>query len=249
MDGFPALIVDDELQSRSLIKKLLAVHFPNIISDEAETVSNAVEKIQQLSPKLIFLDVQMRGETGFDLLDKIGKGDFEIIFTTAHSEFALKAFRYSALDYLIKPIDAEEFRSAVEKAIERIKKQQSQVKQIEFLKELRSNQKTPDKLTVPTAEGFLFLSITEILYCHAVGNYTEFHLTNHQKTLSSYTLGYYNEVLKSHSFFRVHRSYLVNLSHIKMYKKGDGGVLVMNNGDEIEVARSTKEDFLKIMKL
>jgi two-component system LytT family response regulator len=249
MDDFPVLIVDDELQSRSLIKKLLAVHFPNIISDEAETVSNAVEKIQQISPKLVFLDVQMRGETGFDLLDKIGKSGFEIIFTTAHSEFALKAFRYSALDYLMKPIDANEFKSAVEKAIQRIKNQESQAKQIEFLKELRSNQKTPNKLTVPTAEGFLFLGIADILYCHAVGNYTEFYLANHHKILSSYTLGYYNEILNSHNFFRVHRSYLVNLAHIKMYKKGDGGVLVMNNGDEIEVARSTKEVFLKIMKL
>jgi two-component system LytT family response regulator len=249
MDVFPVLIVDDELQSRSLIRKLLSVHFPNIIADEAETVSNAVEKIQQISPKLIFLDVQMRGETGFDLLDKIAANNFEIIFTTAHSEFALRAFRYSALDYLMKPIDVEEFKAAVEKALIRIKNQQSQAEQIEFLRKLKLNQKPPDKLTVPTAEGFLFISINDILYCHAVGNYTEFHLASHQKLLSSYTLGYYNEILVSHNFFRVHRSYLVNLAHVKMYKKGDGGVLMMNNGDEIEVARSTREVFLKIMKL
>lgn len=249
MDNFPVLIVDDEPQSRSLIKKLLAVHFTDIIADEAETVSNAIEKIHRISPKLIFLDVQMRGETGFDLLDQIGKSSFEIIFTTAHSEFALKAFRYSALDYLIKPIDADEFKSAVERAIERLRNQHSQTKQIEYLKELRSNQKTPDKLTVPTAEGFLFVGISDIIYCHAIGNYTEFHLVNHQKILSSYTLGYYDEALNAHNFFRVHRSYLVNLAHIKMYKKGDGGVLVMNNGDEIEVARGSKEVFLKLMKL
>ena len=104
MDNVRILIVDDELQSRSLIKKLLSLHFPKIIVDEAENVTSAIEKIHQFNLKLVFLDVQMRGETGFDLLDKIGEINFEIIFTTAHSEFALKAFRYSALDYLMKPI-------------------------------------------------------------------------------------------------------------------------------------------------
>lgn len=248
MDSFPVLIVDDELQSRSLIKKLLSVHFPNLITNEAETVAEASEKIHRVAPKLIFLDVQMRGETGFDLLDRIGPASFEIIFTTAYSEFALKAFRYSALDYLVKPIDAEELRTAVEKAILRIRNQQSQVGQIQFLKEIKS-QNTPQKLTVPTAEGFLFISIDDILYCHAIGNYTEFHLSGRQTFLSSYTLGYYNEILISHNFFRIHRSYLINMAHIKMYKKGTGGSVIMNNGDEIEVSRNSKEEFLKMLKL
>src|SRR5437762_10606194 len=103
MPQLTTLIVDDELQSRSLIKKLLSVHFPKFITDEAETVEMAIEKIRQSKPELIFLDVQMRGETGFDLLDKMGKVNSGIIFTTAHSEFAVKAFRYSAMDYLMKP--------------------------------------------------------------------------------------------------------------------------------------------------
>jgi two-component system LytT family response regulator len=245
-----ALIVDDELQSRSLIRKLLSDHFPELITEEAESVAAAVEKINQFIPDLVFLDVQMRGETGFDLLDKTGPVNFGIIFTTAHSEFAVKAFRYSAMDYLMKPLDAEEFKIAVEKALQRIKSQQQPpVEQIEFLKQIKSDNKIPDKLTVPTAEGFLFVSINDILFCHAVSNYTEFHLANKQKLLSSYTLGYYNELLADQNFFRVHRSYLVNLVHIKMYKRGDGGVVVMNNGEEIEVSRSNKEAFLKILKL
>jgi len=248
MDNIRILIVDDELQSRSLIKKLLSLHFPKIIVDEAENVTSAAEKIHQINPQLVFLDVQMRGETGFDLLDKIGETNFEIIFTTAHSEFALKAFRYSALDYLMKPIDTGEFRSAVEKAFYRIKNQQSPVDQIEFLKGIRLNQKTPDKLTIPTAEGFLFISINDILYCHAVGNYTEFRLADHKKIISSYNLGYYNELLSDQNFFRIHRSYLVNLQHIKMYKRSDGGTIVMNDGEEIEVSRNNKEAFLKLFK-
>jgi two-component system LytT family response regulator len=249
MESPRVLIIDDELQSRSLIKKLLSVHFPALIIEEAETVAGAMEKISQFVPNLIFLDVQMRGETGFDLLDKMGKMNFGIIFTTAHSEFAVKAFRYSALDYLMKPIDADEFKTAVEKALEKIKNIHSPSAQIEFLKELKSDQKKPAKLTIPTSEGFLFVSIHDILYCHAVGNYTEFYLAGNQKILSSYSLGYYDELLEEQNFFRTHRSYLVNLAHIKMYKKGDGGVLIMNNGDEIEVARSNKESFLRMLKL
>jgi len=244
------LITDDEWQSRSLIRKLLSDHFPGLIIDEADSVAVAIEKIRQFKPDLVFLDVQMRGETAFDLLDKIDKINFGIIFTTAHSEFAVKAFRYSAIDYLVKPLDTDEFKIAVEKALQRIDNANSSSSQrVEYLKELRSEQKMPEKLTVPTAEGFLFVNIHDILYCRAISNYTEFHLVNKQKLLSSYTLGYYNELLKEHNFFRIHRSYLVNLSHIKMYKKSDGGAVVMNDGEEIEVSRSNKEAFLKILNL
>jgi len=249
MTNLRVLIVDDEPQSRSLIRKLLSVHFPGLVAEEAETVNDSVEKIRQFSPGLVFLDVQMRGETGFDLLDNVKTPDFEIIFTTAHSEFALKAFRYSALDYLMKPIDADEFRVAVEKALVRIKNQHTPGEQISFLKELRLQQKPPDKLTLPTPEGFFLINIGDILYCHAAGNYTEFHLADRQKIVSSYTLGYYEEILTNHRFFRSHRSYLVNLTHIKMYRKGEGGTLVMDNGDEIEVSRTNKEAFLKFFKI
>lgn len=244
------LIVDDELQSRSLVRKLLADQFPLVVVDEADTVDIALDKIRVLKPHLIFLDVQMRGETGFDLLDKCGNIDYGIIFTTAHTEFAVKAFRYSALDYLIKPLDGEEFQIAVSSAIQRIKIDQASAgEQIEYFKRIRSEQKLPDKLTIPTAEGFLFLPINDILYCRAISNYTEFQLTNQQKLVSSYTLGYYNDLLTDHNFFRIHRSYLINLAHIKMYKKANGGYVVMNDGEEIEVSRSNKESFLKLMKL
>jgi len=132
------LIVDDEIQSRSLIKKLLSVHLPHLITEEPGDVKTAIQKIQQANPRLVFLDIQMGDETGFDLLDKIGDADFEIVFTTAHSEFALRAFRYSALDYIMKPIDTEEFRSAVEKAVLRINNQQSNAEQLGFLKNAMS---------------------------------------------------------------------------------------------------------------
>lgn len=242
------LIVDDEAQSRDLIRKLLIDFLPPSFIDEAQDVATAVKKLNDNRFDLLFLDVQMRGETGFDLLNKVPVS-FDIIFTTAHSEFAVKAFRYSATDYLMKPIDPEEFREAVEKTIKKIEIKKPSVEQIQFLKEIKAANKLPDKLTIPTATGFLFVNISEIVYCHAVGNYTEFYLTNKEKIISSYTLGYYSEILETENFFRIHRSYLINLSQIRMYKKGEGGSIVMNNGEEIEVARSNKENFLKILKI
>ena len=249
MKPIQALIVDDELQSRSLIKKLLSIHFPEFICAEAATVADAIKKISLFQPELVFLDVQMRDETGFDLLDKIEKIDFEIIFATAHAEFAIKAFKYCAFDYLLKPIDNQEFKTSVERALFKIRTNYFLEGQIAFLNEIKSGEKIPDKLTIPTVEGLLFVDIHDILYCRAASNYTEFYLNGRHRLLSSYTLGYYDEILGPHHFFRIHRSYLVNLSQIKMYKKGEGGIVVMNNGEEIEVSRSHKEPFLKLLNL
>ena len=242
------LVVDDEVQSRDLIKKLLLDFFAVGTVDEAQDVATAAGKINSKQFDLVFLDVQMRGETGFDLLDTV-KPNFELIFTTAHSEFALRAFRYSATDYLMKPIDTEEFKQAVEKAIQKIRSKKNSTEQIEFLKEIKAEKKLPDRLVIPTLSGYLFININDIIHCHAIGNYTEFHLINNEKIISSYTLGYYSDMLEPHHFFRVHRSYLINLSQIKMYKKGEGGLLTMKNGEEIEVSRNNKESFLKMLKL
>jgi two-component system LytT family response regulator len=248
MHPVTALIVDDEPQSRALIRKLLADTFPGFAVQEAGSVNEATQCVTAHDPGLIFLDVQMRGETGFDLLDRIGRTNAGIIFTTAHSEFAVRAFRYSALDYLVKPLDTGEFTTAVTRALQRLKAGNSP-ERIEYFRQIKSGQGVPEKLTIPTAEGFLFIGLQEIIYCHAVSNYTEFYLSNKQKLISSYTLGYYHDLLADRNFFRVHRSYLINLSHVKMYKKTDGGIVVMNNGEEIEVSRSNKEAFLKVLKL
>jgi two-component system LytT family response regulator len=248
--AFHVLIVDDENQSRALIRKLLADHFPNFIVEEAATVEEAREKINTIQPQLVFLDVQMRNETGFDLLDQLGKRELAIIFTTAHSEFAVKAFRYSAIDYLLKPIDAEEFVSAVQKAKQQLLHNTAITNgQVEFLQNIVSaNNTLPDKLTIPTAEGFILIPVDDILYCRAMSNYTEFYLKQREKIVSSYTLGYYEELLANRHFFRAHRSYLVNLGHIKMYKRGDGGTITMSDGEEIEVSRNNKEAFLQLFK-
>jgi two-component system LytT family response regulator len=249
-DSFKILIVDDELQSRALIRKLLQDNGQTDHIFESGNVHHALETINTHHPALLFLDVQMKGETGFDLLNKFKDIDFEIIFTTAYSEYAIKAFRYNAMDYLMKPLDPGEFAAAFNKASARIRKQGSYInQQFQFFQQyLEENNKLPTKLSIAATEGIHFVNISDILYCHAVNNYTEFYLTNNQKIISSHTLGYYDDLLTRNQFFRIHRSYLINLIHIKIYKRGDGGIVIMNDGREIEVSRNNKEAFLKVLR-
>ncbi len=243
------LIIDDESQSRSLISKLLK---DKGISDhiyEADNVQDALTSIATNKPVIIFLDIQLKNETGFDLLDKLPANNLAIIFTTAHSEHAVKAFRYSALDYLVKPIDTDEFNRTLDKAIAHYRKDPGfQKQQIELIRQYKSGITVPT-LTIPTSEGILFIKINDIIYCRAIGNYTEFHFQNKPNILSSYNLGHYQELLEDHHFFRTHRSYIVSLSHVSMYKKGEGGSVVMIDGEEIEVSRNNKEALLKSLNI
>jgi two-component system LytT family response regulator len=230
---------------------MLAGMFPEIkVVGLAGTVKDALAGIEKKQPQLVFLDVQMQNETGFDLLDKFNEVNFELIFTTAHNEFAVKAFRYSALDYLIKPIDASELECAVKKAKKRIQfNQSSTTEQVQLLNHhLDGAKKIPDKIAIPTPEGLMFIHVHDIIYCHGLGNYTEFFLLNEQKITSSHTLRQYEELLSDHLFFRAHKSFLINLSHIKKYLRGEGGTAVMSNGHEIEIARRNKTNFLNLFK-
>jgi two-component system LytT family response regulator len=245
------LIIDDEFQSRKLIAKMLSLFFPALdVAGEAATVQEALLAMEAVKPQLIFLDVQMNNENGFELLDKVTGFHFEIIFITAHHEFAVKAFRYNALDYLMKPIDPDEFQSAVKKAIKQYDQNKPDIKErIGLLQQqLQSPNKFPDRVVIPSAEGYLVIPVQEIIYCHSNGNYTEFQLINNKRITSSYTMGHFEELLTGHNFFRVHRSSMINLAFVKMYKKGEGGSVIMNNGYEIEVSRSNKEAFMKLFR-
>lgn len=246
-----AFIIDDEFQSRELISMILADHFPELkIVGQAEGVEDAFTGIKTKKPQLVFLDIQMRNETAFNLLDKFETITFEIIFTTAHNEFAVKAFRYSALDYLLKPIDIDELKSAVEKAKEKIRLKQSSItEQIQILNHQWDQPKnTAGKIAIPSPEGMEFVFVNDIIYCHGQGNYTELYMSDKSKITSSRTMKLYEEILLDHSFFRAHKSYLINLAHIKSYHRGEGGTVIMNNGHEIEIARRNKIAFLNLFK-
>ena len=246
-----AFIVDDEFQGRDVINLMLKNFFPELkIVGQAAAIPEAVSGIEETKPNMVFLDVQLGNETGFQLLDKLGVKDFELIFTTAHSEFAIRAFRYCALDFLLKPIDPEELKSAVLRAKEKIRMRQSSItEQIQLFTHYMDQSKiTAGKIAIPSPEGMIFISAQDIIYCHGSGNYTEFHMVHEPKITSSRTLKLYEEILTDSSFFRVHRSYLINLAHVQSYQRGEGGSVKMSNGHEIEIARSHKSAFLNLFK-
>ena len=245
-----AVLIDDEFQSRNLLSRLLA-NEPDIqVVGQASTVEEAFVTIRDLKPGLIFLDVMLIDATGFDLLKKFDQIDFEIIFTTAHDDYALKAFKFNALDYLLKPIDPDELAAAIQKA--KAKWQANQFTSREHLENLYQAVRNPNgihkKIAIPTSDGFILQPLDEIVFCQAEGNYTQFYLTDKRKILSSYTLKQYDAMLSDFHFYRAHKSFLINLDHVHQYKKGEGGTAMMSNGIEIEISRRNKEGFIQLFK-
>ena len=246
-----AFIVDDEFQSRNLLTRLLssqADHFQLV--GQAGTADEAFISISEVQPNLVFLDVMLNERTAFDLLRQFTTINFEIIFTTAHDQFALRAFKFNAVDYLLKPIDPDELTLAIEKARHKLESRHHTTK--EQLDNLYQSIKTPNapgkKIAIPTSDGFILQPLEDIIYCQSNGNYTLFFLTDKKKLISSYTLKQYDEMLSDLNFFRAHKSFLINLNHVNQYRKGEGGVVIMSDGMEIEISRRNKESFLRIFK-
>jgi two-component system LytT family response regulator len=252
MQEIKAFIIDDEFQSRNFLIKMLQQYFPEIsVAGQAATVEEGLKGIKKHKPNIVFLDIQMKGETGFDLLNRLQEINFALIFTTAFDKYAIKAFRFNAIDYLLKPIVTSELVEAVNKVKQRTVPGQSASKiQVEQLyHDITNPQKIHDKIAIPTGEGFIVVPVNEIVYFHADSNYTKFHLVDKKCILSSYTLKQYDEILTAQSFFRAHRSYLINLAHVKMYRRGEGGEIVMSNGHEIELSRTHKDEFLHLLNV
>jgi len=242
-----ALVVDDEKKSRESLRMLLDEFCDNVeVVGTAESISETLGIVKEKNPNLVFLDIRMRGESGFDLFKHFDEVNFEVVFTTAYSEYAIKAFKFSAIDYLLKPIDIEGLQEAVEKAEERIKSKEFPQKRIEaLLQNLKPIESTNFKLALPTAKGLLFVKLSEILYCVGQNNYTEFYIKDKTKIIVSKTLKEYESMLSEHNFFRIHKSYLINLNEITEYIRGDGGYVIMNNNSSLDVAKRRKESFLR----
>ncbi len=251
MNGLKVLIVDDELHNHVVLQKMLQQNFP-FVTDifHASTVNEALCNINAQHPEIVFLDVQMNNETGFDLLQQVPDIDFKVIFVTAHDSYAIKAFRFHAVDYLLKPVVVQELIEAVNKAtVKQSHSQQLLQNNLNSLyRKLYKNDGLPDSLTITTMEGFEVTPLASIIYCQANSNYTDIFLIGKQKITSSQTLGYFEELLDNRKFFRVHRSYLVNLLHVSSYKKGEGGSIMMSNGDEVELSRNKKVSFMEMFK-
>jgi two-component system LytT family response regulator len=247
-----AFIIDDEFQSRNFLNNILQQYFPDIsLVGQASTVEEGLKGIKEQQPNIVFLDIQMKGETGFDLLSRLPAINFALIFTTAFDQYAVKAFRFNAIDYLLKPILTDELIAAVNKVKQQTAALQpvSKVQVEQLYQDIKNPHKIHDKIAIPTGEGFIIIPLNEIVYCHADSNYTKFYLTDKKCILSSYTLKQYDEILTTQSFFRAHRSYLINLAHVKMYRRGEGGEIVMSNGHEIELSRTHKDEFLHLLNV
>lgn len=238
------IIVDDELKSRESLKILIEDFCEDIsVQCLCQNVNEAIEAIKKFNPDVVFLDIQLQGETGFDLLTKVKDIDFEVIFTTAYSEYAIKAFKFSAIDYLLKPIDIEELKKSIEK-VEKRRSHSITDRLQHLLQNLKTNTTENYKLALPTSDGLVFVKVNDILYCEASSNYTEIIMFDSKKYLVSRTLKEYDDMLSEQNFFRIHHSYLINLNGIKKYVRGEGGYVVMSNDKSLDVSKRKKEGFL-----
>jgi two-component system LytT family response regulator len=240
-----ATIVDDEPYSCESLATLLERYCPEVkVLDICYSAARALKSINEQKPQLLFLDIEMPHMNGFELLERIPEIDFELIFTTSYDQYAIKAIRFSALDYLLKPIDKDDLQKAVQKAVnsnDHVSPQQIKV----LLQKLNQPSIAVNKIAIPTMEGLQMVFVESIISCSADRNYTVIMLKNNRKIIASRTLKDMEEMLEDYSFTRVHHSYLVNLNEVEKYVKGEGGYLLMSDGTNVDVSRSRKEFLLK----
>ncbi|MEP6796333.1 MAG: LytTR family DNA-binding domain-containing protein [Saprospiraceae bacterium] len=250
MSLIKVVLVDDEPRGLKVLQLLTSGYADQVTVVAACTDPHiAIQKINELSPDLIIMDIQMPKLTAFDVLSALHNPQVEVIFATAYNAYALRAFQYSAVDYLLKPIDEEHFQRAMEKAIERIRQKNANNHFETLLYNIQKVRNSEDmKICIPDSKGFKVIRVSDILYCEADSCYTIIHFHKQSSLLSSRTLAEYDALLDPDHFFRIHRSYIVNIHHIKEYRKGEGGAVVMEDDKILEVSRRKKEEFVEKMK-
>lgn len=243
-----ALIIDDEAHMRDTLVKLLELHCPDVVvAGQASGVATGAAAINEFHPDLVFLDIQMKDGTGFDLLYNLPSIDFKVIFVTAYDQFALQAFRCSAVDYLLKPINPEHLIEAVNRAGKLI--QEHFNIQMQALEEnLKSVSKQHKKIIIKTTENIHLLDMKNIIACESDSSYTTIHTSEGDKILVSKTLKDYEDMLADCGFYRVHKSYLINLMQIKRFERQDGGSIVMSNDLKIPVASRKRDELLQLFE-
>lgn len=242
------VVIDDEIQARQQVLACITKYLPDmIVLGEAENLEKAVKLIHEAHPDLIFLDVEIKDKTGFDVLYNFPEPWFQVIFVTAHSDHAIRAFQVSAIDYLLKPIDEKLFLKAVEKATEKINKQNALESLYTLLNNHRVSEKSKSRIILNTSENVHIVEISQIIHCEANVNYTIFYLTSKEKIIVSRTLKEFEEMLNDLGFFRSHQSHLVNLMHVKRFEKKDGGYLLMSDNTTVPVSFRKKEQLMEIL--
>lgn len=249
MKSITAIIVDDEQDSRETLRNYMGKYCPQVrLLAECANIIEARAAILKHQPQLVFLDIEMPHGNAFDLLEQWGEIDFEIIFITAFSQYAIQAFNLSAAHYLLKPVDIEELEKAVA-TVEQLLHQKEKLSHANILLEnMAALHSQNRKLVLPLMEGFDVVRMSEIMYCEAEDNFTRFYFKDGRKTLICRNLKFYETALDAFGFFRVHRSHIVNLEYVKRYIKGKGGSVVLENGKELLVSNNKKAALIERIK-
>ncbi len=237
-----AVLIDDEISNVENLSTLLERHCPQVtIIATAQSVGAAVDAIEKYLPDLVFLDIQMGGQTGFDVLKLLPTRNFEVIFVTAYDQYGIQAVKFAALDYLLKPIDIEELMNAVNKA-ERKLATQIQTSQLDFLlQQLKKPETNVSKIALQMQSEIRYVALSEIVRCEADNTYTHFFLSSDEKILVSKSLKEYADLLRPSGFLRTHQSHLVNPKYVKSWLKEDGGMLLLISGEKIPISKPNKE--------
>ena len=248
-----AILIDDDQHLREGLKALLERYTNDIqVIGEAESVKTGIIAIEKLQPQVIFLDIHLSDGTGFDILEKLKKGTGKIashiVFITAHEQYAVKAFKFSALDFILKPIDPEELQATIIK-IKEVASKTNSFDHIDLLLEnIRKKVDNFKRIALSTSDGIHLFEVSDIIRCEAKGNYTEFFIKNHKPVLISKTLKEYEEMLTTEGFERIHQSHLINLAFLKSYIKTDGGYVIMADNSQIPLAQSKRERLQELIR-
>jgi two-component system LytT family response regulator len=244
-----ALIIDNEAPLRTGLKSLIHSFCPEITdTEEAAGVQQGLQMIKSFHPDIVFLDVEMDDGTGFDLMKQIPDPAFQLIFVTAHNQYAIEAFRFSAIDYLLKPVDPEALQTSIQKAAKNIRNTNLHLQVQVMLQQLAGIHNQDKKIVLKDIENTYFIKVADISYCEAEGTYTKFFIHNSPSILVSKNLKEYEAILEPLGFLRTHHSFLVNPDKIKMYDKTDGGALILDGGHSVPVSQRKKDFVLQVLE-
>ncbi len=242
------LIIDDEEDGREALKIAIQKYCPELVVTQlCETPEQGLAAIRTNKPDLLFLDIQMPSMSGFDLLQRASPVDFQVIFVTAHDQYAIKAIKFSALDYLLKPIDVDELLHSIKKVKEHLQHGNNTHRYQSVIHNAQYKKRDIEKLAIPTAEGIDFFETDDLIFCKADGSYTELFLRNNTSQMVCKNLKDFEDLLIESGFCRVHHAALINMKHIQKYVKGEGGYVIMTGGHRVDISRRKKEEFLLLL--
>tara|TARA_B110000238_G_scaffold196261_1_gene236720 strand:- start:685 stop:1437 length:753 start_codon:yes stop_codon:yes gene_type:complete len=246
MKKFTSIVVDDIPEALEMLCHDIEKHHPEIeIIGKASSVISAAKLLQKNHPDILFLDIKLGDGTSFDILEIVSNLQSKIIFVTASDEYAIKAFKFAAIDYILKPYSNEDLANSIKKATDQIQPNREQIAVLQ--ESIKNTNKVSQKISLHTSEKIIVLELSEIVRCNSDNNYTTFHLKNGQKILVSKTLKYYADMLKEHQFLRVHQSHLINTRYIKEFIKSDGGYLILKDKSNIPVSVRKRNEVIETL--